>query len=361
MSSTADGRVQFAMVHELGRYVLAGLLSTVLIGGLPRVSVAQQPGPAAAGAGPVVAQQTAKAPKAAAKAVKAPDSAAPGGSDGALRQRVENLEEQLVDMQVLVGTLETLAKSGGASSASPTYRADSAGSGSGGSADTARVSGLESQVRNLSTQVQQLSDQVRALGGQPRRADAGASSTVAPPRPAAPSTIDNVLAQSGDSPPTNAPSGSFGGGGDMAAAPLPPIVGAAAGGGDGGNPKQLYETAYGFLLQQDYGAAETAFDDFLKRYPSDGLAGNAQFWLGESFFVRGQFKAAAGAFLKGYQSYGRSAKAPDSLLKLAMSLGRLGQKDQACASFAELNTRFPAASADVKSRAVAERQRTGCS
>ena len=131
-------------------------------------------------------------------------------------------------------------------------------------------------------------------------------------------------------------------------------------GGDGNSPKQLYETAYGYLLQQDYGAAEAGFDDFLKRYPSDPLAANAQYWLGESFFVRGQFKPAAAAFLKGYQTYARSSKAPDSLLKLAMSLERLGQRDAACSSYSELTTRFPNAPTHIKNRAQTERQRIGC-
>ena len=76
--------------------------------------------------------------------------------------------------------------------------------------------------------------------------------------------------------------------------------------------------------------------------------------------MRGEYKAAAGAFLKGYQNYAGNARAADSLLKLAMSLDRLGQKDAACTSFAELSTRFPDAPDNVKSRAKAERQRIGC-
>ncbi len=126
------------------------------------------------------------------------------------------------------------------------------------------------------------------------------------------------------------------------------------------DPKQLYETAYGYLLQRDYGAAESAFDEFLRRHPSDPLAGNAQYWLGESLYVRGQYRAAAGAFLKGYQTYSRSTKAPESLLKLAMSLQRLGQKDAACSSYNELNTKFPNAPTHVKTSAQTERQRAGC-
>lgn len=127
------------------------------------------------------------------------------------------------------------------------------------------------------------------------------------------------------------------------------------------NPKQLYETAYGYLLQRDYGAAEAAFDDFLRRNPNDPLAGNAQYWLGELLYVRGQYRAAANAFLKGYQSYAKSAKAPESLLKLAMSLQRLGQKEAACSSLGELATKFPNVAAHVKTTAQAERQRAGCS
>jgi tol-pal system protein YbgF len=140
--------------------------------------------------------------------------------------------------------------------------------------------------------------------------------------------------------------------------PLPAAPGLAQEGD--ANPKQAYETAYGYLLQRDYPAAEAAFEEFLRRFPNDALAGNAEYWLGESLYVRGQFRAAAGAFLKGYQNYARSAKAPESLLKLAMSLQRLGQKEAACSSYSELATKFPNAPAHVKTSAQAERQRAGC-
>jgi tol-pal system protein YbgF len=157
-----------------------------------------------------------------------------------------------------------------------------------------------------------------------------------------------------------APGAEGGAGTDMAA--LPPAFGAATApnGADAGNAKQLYETAYGYLMQRDYGAAQSSFEDFLSRYPQDSLAGNAQYWLGEAHFVRGEYKAAASSFLKGYQNYAGNARAADSLLKLAMSLDRLGQKDAACSSFGELSTRFPNAPENVKMRAKSERQRIGC-
>ena len=297
-----------------------------------------------------------------AKAQAAATAVASPGEAG-LKGRVESLEEQLVDMQVVVGTLESLSKSGGGSAAAP-FRASSSGG-----ADASRVDALEGQVRSLSSQVQQLSDQVRSMGGVPRRSEAPAtgapmqtaatppfgSTTVTPGGDA----IGGLITGSPSAPSTSAlpPAGT----GELTAAIPPPVTTAALPpAGDGSDPKQAYETAYGYLLQRDYGAAEVAFDEFLKKFPTDSLAGNAQYWLGESHFVRGQYKAAAGAFLKGYQSYAASAKAPDSLLKLAMSLDRLGQKDAACSSFSELNTKFPNAGQSVKARAQSERQRVGC-
>ena len=171
--------------------------------------------------------------------------------------------------------------------------------------------------------------------------------TVSPDAPK--DEIDRIL-----NPPSR-PGAAPGPGPQVAAVPAPASPGEVE-----QNPKQLYETAYGYLLQRDYGAAEAAFDEFLRRHPNDPLAGNAQYWLGELLYVRGQYRAAAGAFLKGYQTYAKSAKAPESLLKLAMSLQRLGQKDAACSSFGELATKFPSAPTHVKSTAQTERQRAGC-
>ncbi|MBX9926322.1 MAG: tol-pal system protein YbgF, partial [Hyphomicrobiaceae bacterium] len=299
------------------------------------------------------------------------ESAAPAASaDSGLRQRVEGLEEQLVDLQVQLGTLESLAKSNGAASASPAYRGGSADP-SGGGVESGRIAGLEAQVRTLTQQVQQLTEQVRSLGGQPARpqregslaplpATGGAgTTTVAAAPPGATPLGWTVSPQAPGAPPRD---GALAGPSDIAGSTLPPIPAATgpSGGNDPAAAKSAYEAAYQYLLQQDYGAAETAFDDFIRRYPNDGLAGNAQFWLGETHFVRGQFKAAASAFLKGYRTYGRSTKAPDSLLKLAMSLGRLGQKDEACSALGELGGKYPQATADVKSRAAAEKSRVGC-
>ena len=121
-----------------------------------------------------------------------------------------------------------------------------------------------------------------------------------------------------------------------------------------------YDVAYSYILQRDFDSAEAAFSAFLISYPGDNLTGNAQYWLGESYYARGMFRPAADAFLKGYSDNRRSQKAPDSLLKLGMSLVQLGQKDAACATFSELAKKFPSASPSVLQRASREAERARC-
>ena len=126
------------------------------------------------------------------------------------------------------------------------------------------------------------------------------------------------------------------------------------------DPKALYERALGDLQAGNYAAAELDFADLLATHPAHELAGNAQYWLGETHYVRRQYKRAAQAFLSGYTTYEASPKAPDSLLKLGMTLNALGEKKTGCDAFAELNAKFPEAAVAVRKRAEIERKRADC-
>ena len=121
-----------------------------------------------------------------------------------------------------------------------------------------------------------------------------------------------------------------------------------------------YNSAIGQLRQANYQAAEDAFRSFLQQHPSSGLAGNAQYWLGESYYVRGRYADAAVAFAEGYKRYPKGAKASDTLLKLAMALGRANQKQNACIALAQLDHDFPHAASPIKGQAAAEKKRFGC-
>jgi tol-pal system protein YbgF len=125
------------------------------------------------------------------------------------------------------------------------------------------------------------------------------------------------------------------------------------------SPEALYERYYEALLRKRYDEAETGFNDFLQKYPDNSLAGTVQYRLGEVFYARSDFRAAASNFLKGYTQYPKSRRAPDSLVMLGLSLRKLGEKEKACDALGSVATEFPRA-VEAKKKAQAEYKRAGC-
>ncbi|MCA1492460.1 tol-pal system protein YbgF [Sinorhizobium alkalisoli] len=127
-----------------------------------------------------------------------------------------------------------------------------------------------------------------------------------------------------------------------------------------GNAGDLYQSAYGHVLSGDYGLAEQEFRQYLEAFPEGEKAADASFWMGEAQYSQGNFSDAAKTFLNAHQTYGKSPKAPEMLLKLGMSLGALDNKETACATLREVNKRYPQASAAVKAKVTSEQSRFGC-
>ena len=119
---------------------------------------------------------------------------------------------------------------------------------------------------------------------------------------------------------------------------------------------------FAFLLLRDarYDDAEVALRAFLEAHGSDALAGNARYWLGETYYVRGYYQQAAVVFYEGYNGTPKGPTAADNLLKLGMSLARSDKKKEACATFGKLTKEFPDVHADIAKLVTRERQRTGC-
>ncbi|HJN03607.1 MAG TPA: tol-pal system protein YbgF [Alphaproteobacteria bacterium] len=127
-----------------------------------------------------------------------------------------------------------------------------------------------------------------------------------------------------------------------------------------GSPQEQYSFARSLLTRLDYEQAETAFREFLEINAGHELAGNARYWLGETYYVRGDYGRAARAFIEGFQAFPDGNKAADNLLKLGLSLGQMGQKDDACATIGELLNRFPDAEERIARRARQEQGQLGC-
>ncbi len=291
----------------------------------------------------------------------------------ALYDRLLRLERDLQDVQRNVYQGRAPAQLG-----APAPAADL------GATDAARISlrldQIEASLRDMTGQVERLQFELRqanqkldnfaadtdyrlrdleGTGGGQRpaasTAPAGAPAPLAAQQAPAPAEKPLSAAQ-------QASVGTLGGVSSSAPQLTPPrqLSSAATAGLPEGGPDQAYKYAMSFLRQGDYSSAEVAFSQFLETYGDTSLAGNAQYWLGETYYVREQYQDAARAFLTGYQTYASSPKAPDSLLKLGITLAALGQTQDACLTLAEVPRTFPGAPQSVKARAEQERARAGC-
>ena len=106
----------------------------------------------------------------------------------------------------------------------------------------------------------------------------------------------------------------------------------------------------------DYETAEFALKEFIEKNKDHDLAGNAQFWYGETFRIRQLYSDAASAYLDGYQNYPKSKKAPDNLLKLGITMVQLGEKDQGCKMISGVKKEYPKASKSVLQKAQYEQK-----
>jgi tol-pal system protein YbgF len=128
----------------------------------------------------------------------------------------------------------------------------------------------------------------------------------------------------------------------------------------GGTPQEQYAHAFGLLRASQYDQAEQALKSFLLRNPDNPLSDNARYWLGETYYVRGQYPEAAQQFVDAYEKNRSGPKSADVLLKLGMSLSQLGKREEACATFRELSRTQPDAPETVRDKVAEEARRTGC-
>ena len=125
-------------------------------------------------------------------------------------------------------------------------------------------------------------------------------------------------------------------------------------------PRDEFDLGVGYIERKDYALAAETMRNFTRKYPSDPLVADAQFWLGESFFQRQSYREAAEAFLSVTTKYDHSAKAPDALLRLGQSLAALKEKEAACAAFGEVKRKYPRSAASIKQAVEREQKRTKC-
>ncbi|WP_159104359.1 tol-pal system protein YbgF [Sneathiella glossodoripedis] len=312
----------------------------------------------------------------------------------ALLDRMNRLEADLNSVQRKVFQGQSVPASSSSSGTTPSYT----GSDEGIALLSARVDALEQEQRRVTGSTEEVNfrlDQLKSrldklildidyrLSEIERRLDGGNQSVVGQANPNAPQDQQaNTLAAVPNSPAVTSqpvdPSRVAEGGelpqgtkllgtlpASGAASGTAPTAGEAAGEAAASSvatlaPEEQYNLAMSLIRKDDYAGAEQAFVQFLEQNQQHTLAGNAQYWLGETYYVRGDYNNAASSFLNGYQNYPDSSKAADNLLKLGMTLGRMDQIEEACATFVQLDRQFDILPSRLKQIAAREKQKFNC-
>jgi len=102
-----------------------------------------------------------------------------------------------------------------------------------------------------------------------------------------------------------------------------------------------YDAAMELLKQFRYEQARNAFAAFLKAHPQGKLAGNAQYWIGETHYASKSFKPALTEFQRVIADHPDSDKVPGAWLKVGYCQAELGDAEAARKAFATVAERFP--------------------
>jgi len=299
----------------------------------------------------------------------------PQDQDRTTEDRLDRIERDLnmLQRQVYRAAPGAMAASGG-----------SAGAGASTAANLeVRMEQVEAQMRDLTGKVEELTNGLDQLKQRIEQINSdfsvrfdqmsggnGAVASEPPPRSSADST--RIAGSPPPAPGTVLPPPSGGGlnpifgtlspPGTTPARPPPPpaeTAGAEPSMATGSTTEQ-FNHAFGLLKQSDYVGAETALKAFIEAHPSDPLAGNAQYWLGQTYFTRNKYSEAAAAFAESYKRFPKGPKAADNLLYLSMSLAKSDQKKNACLALEQLDQAFPNPAPAIRQRAALEKKRIGC-
>jgi tol-pal system protein YbgF len=126
-----------------------------------------------------------------------------------------------------------------------------------------------------------------------------------------------------------------------------PVGGVAPVGGAPGTPgsaateQTAYSQAFDALKGSNYQAAISGFESFLATYPNSPIAENAQYWLGEAHYAKGEYDKAAQSFQVVGQRWPNSRKSADALLKLGFSQIEMKRFSEARVTLADVTRKFP--------------------
>jgi tol-pal system protein YbgF len=174
---------------------------------------------------------------------------------------------------------------------------------------TSQTQGLSDNMQDVQARVGKLSQQMNDIQGLLQ-------------------SIDGKVSGSGGAPPAGA-----GGAGSAGSAPGPAPAAISA--------DTLYQNGLRDFTGGNYDLAKQEFSDYLKNFPTNALAGNAQFYLGEVSYAQENYQEAVTQYDMVLYSYPKSYKLAASMLKKGQAEIKLGQKSSGTRDLREVIRRFP--------------------
>jgi len=107
-------------------------------------------------------------------------------------------------------------------------------------------------------------------------------------------------------------------------------------------PEQEYAAAFATFHAHEHGQAVLDFLDFIKKYPTHELVANAQYWIGEAYYVQRDYSQALVEFQR-VVALARG-KVPDALVKIGLCYWSLHETTRARATWQQLVREHPSAS-----------------
>ncbi len=229
---------------------------------------------------------------------------------------------------------------------------------------TAENERLQYELNQRDREIQRLRSMVGELAGVNQQLGTQQpAETATPPGGAPPPNTPRADATtSGLNPAQRANTGTLG---SIPAGAVAPAPGAEA---PAPTADELYARAQSYLAAGRYPDAETAFVEFLERYPNVVQTPNARFWYAFTLLARNNYPDAASSFATYLQRTPQGPRAPEAQVRLGMALAgmaRDGNNDtaelrQACGAFSSLTTRYPNAPRNVRDLASREARAANC-
>ena len=186
-----------------------------------------------------------------------------------------------------------------------------------------RIDALDAQLRILRGEIEQLQNSTEGLTRQQRDFYSALDRRITALEASGKASAANAAVGAGSGTPTGAG----------------PVASTDSSGA--GNDQAAYDRAFGALKAGNYSDAITQFKAFLQHFPQSPLDDNAQYWIGEAYYVMRDYDSAASAFRAVGEHYPDSRKAPDALLKLGMTQYDQQHVEDARGTLKQVVQRYP--------------------